>query len=473
MQESGEHHDLQEILRRRVDAAPHAVLLERGTERWTNAEFAGICGQLARRLQCLPGVGNVIGVSAESSRFLPFLLWASILARLDLLLLPAFRRPEMLEAAVEPLGLRAVFSDAENMVLRSGFIRLDRIMEFAASDPGDPGVALPDATVTPAFVFQTSGTEGAPKSVRCEHWKFARVIEAMLGDGALAHARECRAFISQPLVHSYGLCAFLEYCAAEATVVLPPENSALGPVGDLMNAERFRSIEAIEGVPYFWSQFAKLRSKIRLPALRHLGLGGGRLDPAIMRNIVDQHPGATISVRYGLTETPSVATHKVYRPPHRPEQDWISSGRVISAYEVEIRGENGQLVVAGSEGEIFVLGTCVSDPSGELRTGDLGYFDDAGELIVTGRRSAFIKRRGYRLSPEMIEAAASQCEGIRDCRAVGRGEQLILEVVLARPRSDVELLAALRQRLSDTMVPDLLVRVEQIPRTYSGKIKRS
>ena len=35
------------------------------------------------------------------------------------------------------------------------------------------------------------------------------------------------------------------------------------------------------------------------------------------------------------------------------------------------------------------------------------------------------------------------------------------------------LLAALREQLPDTMVPDMLERVEQIPRTYSGKIKRS
>ncbi|MEZ5488336.1 MAG: class I adenylate-forming enzyme family protein [Steroidobacteraceae bacterium] len=466
---------LETILLRRIVESPETPLLVCGPDCWSTARFATLCANLARRLQALPGSSRAIGVSAESSRWLPFMFWSSVLAGLDVLLIPAQKRSGQLSAIAAPLGLRAVFSDVADLAPAGSVFRLDDLLEMAEREAA--GGAGTD-TCTPlfddaAFVFQTSGTEGEPKTVRCEYWQFAKVIDAMLAAGALEHARGRQAFISQPLVHSYGLSVFLEYCAAGATIVLPAGRSALGPVGDLMTGEGIAEIDAVEGVPFFWSQFAKLRSKIHLPRLRHLGVGGGRLDPGVMQGVLELVPNATVSVRYGLTETPSVATHKLYTPPHEQGREWRSSGRVIPAYDVVIRAEDSAVAAPGEEGEIVVSGDCVSAPDGVLRTGDLGYFDARGELFVTGRRSAFIKRRGYRLSPEFIEAVAGTCDGILDCRARGRDDRLILEVVAAPGRSDRELLAALREQLPDTMVPDMLERVEQIPRTYSGKIKRS
>ena len=412
-------------------------------------------------------MAGAIGVSAESSRLLPFLIWGAVLARIDLWLLPGFSSAAALAAYAESLPLGAVYTDVSDVDSRELWRPMSSVLQAAPrSEPSSDG----DSTKRAAFVFQTSGTEGAPKSVRCEHWTFARVLASMQASGALEHARGARVFISQPLVHSYGLCTFLEYSSVDGQIVSGSDSSALGPVGDLMRAEFGGRLEAIEGVPYFWAQLAQFQRRLALSALRHIGFGGGRIDAAVMRKLVAAYPAATISIRYGLTETPSVATHKVYSPPHGEE--WPSSGKPIPAYRVEIR-DGDERVPDGTEGEIVVLGECVADASGVLCTGDLGFFDSSGELIVTGRRSAFIKRRGYRLSPEQIESVAAAFDGVIDCRAVCRDDRLILEVVARAELSVAALLAQLRSSLPQAMVPDEVRRVETVPRTYSGKVRRT
>ena len=457
---------LVDILCQRANQDPNGLLFTRGQQSWSNGEFYAVCRRLASRLQEDAGSAGAIGVSAESSGLLPFLIWSSVLAKVDLWLLPALPTESALQQSIRSLPLQVVYSDARILEENERVRPLSGLLEDLPSEDIDLPI---DSDGRSAFVFQTSGTEGAPKSIRCEHWQFARVIAAMSTCGALEHANGVRAYISQPLQHSYGLCSFLEYCAAGASILLPAERSPLGPVGDLMNTGDL--VQAIEGVPYFWSQFAQLQTRLDLPALRHLGIGGGRVDPAVMQKVLTRYPHATVSVRYGLTETPSVATHKIYKPPHG--NNWSSSGRIVPAYQVEIHDSTGHVVSSGTEGEIVVSGEAVAVPSRVLHTGDLGYFDEANELVVTGRRSAFIKRRGYRLSPEAIESVAADCSGVVDCRAIGRDERLILEVVGPDELSIPLLMEQLRHQLPSAMVPDEVQRVQSIERTYSGKIKRS
>ncbi len=471
--------DLASLLRQRAADDPHGQCLVRGSERWTNAQFLHTCTALGRHVVTGRLDTGVLGVSAASSRYVPFLVWASILTRVDLLLMTGYRSADSVAAAIGPLPVQKVFCDLAVPEHQCGLSSLEsvaRLCEAARVTYTTDSVeqaedsSLRRGGVRPAaFLFQTSGTEGEPKLVRCEHRAFAKVVRAMLADGALDHAVGANAFLSQPLVHSYGLSSYFEYLAAGAVVVLPPERSALGPAGDLMTAGL--EVNAIEGVPYFWSQFSKLQDKLHVPSLRHLGIGGGPLDPHVMGAIISRVPHATMSVRYGLTETPSVVTHKTFHPPHDASR-WHSSGRPISAYTLTVRGDQGDPLAVGREGEIVVTSDCVSEVSGVLATGDAGYVDDQGELVVTGRRSAFIKRRGYRLSPDAIEAAVRECEGIADCRAVGLDDRLVLEVVYTSEAAEQGMLARLRARLPDAMVPDTLTRVDAIQRTFSGKIRR-
>ena len=113
-----------------------------------------------------------------------------------------------------------------------------------------------------------------------------------------------------------------------------------------------------------------------------------------------------------------MVTHKVFRPPHSGE--WRVSGPLIPAYDLAIETDDRRPAAANEEGEIVVRGPCVCAYRGqqlsELRTGDIGYLTAGRELVVVGRRSAFIKYRGFRLSPEQIESVIASCAGVEESR---------------------------------------------------------
>lgn len=468
-------HSLAALLTQRSRQAPGGPALSIGRSEFSWADVHRISANFCHRLDELVGTRRVrIGVTTQSSPALPFLIWAAVLRDDDLLFLPAM--PSAVQTQVEPTAISAdlLFTDGDGTG-NSDSLPLDQWFAEAAALPlaaaGTVAASPGDARASHgSFVFRTSGTEGEPKTVVTPYRHYSKVIDAMQACGALDHAKRQTCFISQPLFHSYGLCSYLEYVAGASHIILPKGDSPLGPIGELSGDSFSGRVTAVEGVPHFWALASKLARRIRAPHLRHLGIGGGRLDTAVIQELVAHFPGATVSVRYGLTETPSVVSHKVFRPPY--PDDWHTSGKVVPAYGVAIRRDDGSPAAAGEEGEIIVSGECVAADKGVLVTGDLGFLSPEGELHITGRKSAFIKRRGYRLSPEPIESVLMQTPGLRDCRVRGEGEQLIAELVEDAPIDRRGLVQRLRLHLAAHCIPDLFVTVAEIPRTYSGKIKR-
>jgi acyl-CoA synthetase (AMP-forming)/AMP-acid ligase II len=123
-----------------------------------------------------------------------------------------------------------------------------------------------------------------------------------------------------------------------------------------------------------------------------------------------------------------------------------------------------------------------------LRTGDLGCLDNTGELFVTGRIKDLLIVRGENHYPQDIERTAEQShKSLRPhCSAVfvgSRGDTDLLVIVLEVDRTGrwtvdlSEIAAAVRQAVfqeHDITVNDVvLIRTGSIPKTTSGKIRRS
>lgn len=176
-----------------------------------------------------------------------------------------------------------------------------------------------------------------------------------------------------------------------------------------------------------------------------------------------------------------------------------SIGKAYPGHRVAIMGDDGALLASGEQGEIVAhrddpvhfLGY-LNNPeasskkyTGEwFRTGDVGYFDDAGYLWFVGRADDVISSAGYRIGPGEIEDCALQHPDVLQVAAIGvpdpegvRGEVVKLCVV-PRPGThpDVRLSEAIRQQIREKLAayeyPRIVEFYDALPMTTTGKVKR-
>src|SRR5262249_26113687 len=111
------------------------------------------------------------------------------------------------------------------------------------------------------------------------------------------------------------------------------------------------------------------------------------------------------------------------------------------------------------------------------RTGDVGRHGDQGDLMFCGRIDDQVKIRGVRVEPGEVERALLEHAAVREAavRAAGGDGRGVLAayVVAAGPDARLETLRAfLHQRLPSSLVPDVFVFLDHLPRTSNGKIDR-
>ncbi len=114
------------------------------------------------------------------------------------------------------------------------------------------------------------------------------------------------------------------------------------------------------------------------------------------------------------------------------------------------------------------------------RTGDLGRWNDAGELEYAGRADHMLKIRGYLVEPAEIEGQLMAAGEVAECVVVGRpgrqpGVTQLVGYVVPDPTRWVSA-SALRRRLAGAlpnyMVPQVFVELPALPRNPNGKIDR-
>lgn len=158
---------------------------------------------------------------------------------------------------------------------------------------------------------------------------------------------------------------------------------------------------------------------------------------------------------------------------------------------MQIRAEDGTTVITepGVVGEIYGFqkharrywndpeATAASFIGGWTKTGDLGYVDADGDLIMAGRSKELIIRGGYNITPLEIETALHLHPAVQQAAVVGvehevLGEDIAAAVTLRPGQSATpdEIIAFCRQHLADNKVPRTLLVLDEMPLNPNGKI---
>jgi len=356
-------------------------------------------------------------------------------------------------------------------------------------DPGE-GVAVQ---------LFTSGTTAAPKAAILRH---SNLLGYILGTVEFAAADEAdAAIVVVPPYHIAGISALMSSIYANRRIVMLPSFSPEGWLS-LVEAEKVsnafvvptmlgRIIEALDA-----SEKAG-RTQVDVSSLRQISYGGGKMPVEVITKALERFPSAGFTNAYGLTETSSTIAllgpddHRAALASDDPKirARLTSLGQPIPTVEIEIRGENGEVLPVGEPGEIYVRGEQVSgeykeksalDADGWFPTRDAGYMDEDGYLFLSGRADDVIVRGGENMSPGEIEDVLLTHPAIADACAcaipsVEWGEAVGTAVVIRDGHevpAEAELKQLVKDRLRSSRVPEKIAFVAELPYNEMGKLLR-
>jgi len=239
-----------------------------------------------------------------------------------------------------------------------------------------------------------------------------------------------------------------------------------------------------------------IRYKQTLEILRCVSTGGGPVSPLLPQKLNRVAANATVRMVYGSTEAEPIASSADFEVSVTDRQEMRRGAGLLAGKPVEgcdvhiIRSRSGvpilpctaecfaKLQQSQNEiGEIVVSGkhvlTSYADASRNVetkievdgniwhRTGDAGYFDEAGRLWLVGRCNAAIIDRHGSVYPFQVEYALRSAAGVRRAALVGHEQQrvLVLETSGREFRSDC---ATAAQCIAEHSI-DRIVTMRKIP----------
>ena len=334
-----------------------------------------------------------------------------------------------------------------------------------------------------AALMATSGSTGVPRFVMVSHGNLIANTEAIIRSQQLASDE--RGMLILPLSYCFGASVMQSHLYQGGGVVF--DRRFMFPDKVLQAMAQF-GCTTFAGVPTVYNVLLQ-RSNIRritMPCLRRFLQAGGALALQKISEMRETFPLVKFYVMYGQTE----ATSRIScMEPERWEEKRGSVGRPLDNLMVRIVDEVGNDLPAGQIGELVVKGPSIcsgyfNNPEethrvfrdGWLRTGDLARQDEEGYLWIEGRKGAFLKMRGMRVSFPEVEARVTAIPGVYECvaRAVSHpeaGEALVLFIV---PDHGAKVgLEEVRRHLPAHWAIDSVRLVAELPKTATGKIALS
>ncbi len=363
---------------------------------------------------------------------------------------------------------------------------VESILSYAPGTVND----LPtiNAASTTAYVIYTSGSTGLPKGVAISHRSLLNFLLSMLHRPGIT---------SNDLLFSVTTPSFdisiLEYFAplvCGATVFTASQELLSNPIGIVEQLEQLQPT-IIQATPGFYQMLFdvgwKGSSKLKILC------GGDLLSASLAAQLLNA--GSELWNMYGPTETTIWSSCK--KIAHAGESSNI--GKPINNTELYVLDEQCHLLPIGSAGTIYIGGDglaqgyvknreltdekFIQNPFNNNKkiynTGDLGKWNEQGEIEFLGRNDNQVKIRGYRIELGEIETRLNQLEYIRSSVVVahktGRQNEamLVAYIISDTPEfNEAVILETLRNELPAYMIPQAILPLVEFPLTPNKKIDR-
>jgi len=343
-----------------------------------------------------------------------------------------------------------------------------------------------------AAIIYTSGSTGFPKGVMLSHLNMVTAANSVSSYLGLRH--DDVILCALPLAFDYGLYQVLMGFKLGATVVL--ERNFSFPVKVLETMVR-EHVTVFPGVPTMFASLMTLKSlsQFDLGHLRLITNTAAALSETHIQRLRALFPQATLFSMYGLTECKRVT----YLPPEQLDVRPTSVGRGMPNEELWLVDDEGRRLPNGSVGELVIRGSHVMrgywerpDETAQrlkpgplpgesvLYSGDLFRTDEEGWLYFVARRDDIIKTRGEKVSPREVENAIQSLPGVHEVAVIGVDDEILGQAIKAfitlEPGvqlTDRDVIRHCLTRLESFMAPKYIEFVDALPKTDTGKIKKT
>ena len=221
--------------------------------------------------------------------------------------------------------------------------------------------------------------------------------------------------------------------------------------------------------------------------LRFIRSSSSALPPQVKAQLEEVFAAPVIEA-YGMTE----ASHQIASNPLPPEERKSGSVGKATGVEIAIIGEEGNLLPAGTSGEILIRGPSVTrgyeeNPQANqaafvntwFRTGDRGMLDESGYLFIKGRIKEMINRGGEKISPLEVDEVLLSHPSIQQAvtfavKDVLLGEDVAAAVIVKTGTSvtEREMREFVAGQLAYFKVPRNILFLDELPKGPTGKIQR-
>lgn len=159
-------------------------------------------------------------------------------------------------------------------------------------------------------------------------------------------------------------------------------------------------------------------------SVEHIILGSAPIHIPFLEKLIKYlNPSTQITCMYGMTENLVVATIDG-RKKVKYKQSGDLLGEIIPNVNVQI-DENNQILIQSDQLHLRYLNQ--SSREEWHQTGDLGYIDNDGLLVLTGRKKDMIIRENFNIYPELYETTIKKIPGIEEVALVGKYDEAIAD----------------------------------------------
>ena len=484
-----------------VSKAPSAVALVLGDEQLTYRELNSRANKIAHYLisQGARAGDNIGIVSARNFDMIAGLLGILKAGGAYIPIDPEYPQDRQ-EFILTNSSAKLVITDIEYSINQK--MPTVRFLNLQATTLNEFGLDNLSATINPAqlaYTIYTSGSTGRPKGVMITHRSAVNLIEWV--------NKRFTVVPTDKLLFVTSMCFDLSVydifgtLSAGATIVIANRNE-VQDVRKLPDLIEKYGITFWDSVPTTFDFVVRglenRKNYFQCPSLRLVFMSGDWIPVNLPERIHRFFPAAEIISLGGATEG---TVWSNYFPVRKVNPEWksIPYGRPISNNTFYILNEQLQPVPFGVTGELFIGGAGVAegyaadaektayaylpDPfhsqwGGRMyRTGDMGRMKRDLNMEFVGRKDNQVKIRGFRVELGEIESVIQQSETVERAIVLASKDKdgvnrLVGYVVVKGSFDRDKMIAFLRSRLPEYMVPALWCRIDEVPVTQNGKIDR-